>query len=208
LRKEERMMNAIGFFLAFLVGVLMSPWGDVDIPRESHRFGGPGYTYRTYLPMQCREWRPPRPTPTSTPTPTPIRTPTPTRTATPTHTPTPTPTPRPNPTPPNGTNLMCRLYGPAQICAWVSDGHPEQNSNVTVLGRLYVAGFPAVGAPMHTVWYYRTTTNTQDCLTDAEGIGRCTRNIGRATPNYIVWVDVLIRYQDVEYGTRTFFTPR
>jgi len=206
------MMNAIGFFLALLLGVLMRPWGDVGIIREPDRFGGPGYTYRTYWPMQCREWRPPRPTPTPTPTPTSTRTPTatPTRTPTPTptRTPTPTPTPRPNPTPPNGTNLMCRLYGLAQICAWVSDGHPEQHSNVTVFGRLYVAGFPAVGAPMHTVWYYRTTTNTQDCLTDTEGIGRCTRNIGRATPNYIVWVDVLIRYQDVEYGTRTFFTPR
>ncbi len=55
---------------------------------------------------------------------------------------------------------------------------------------------------------YRTTTNTQDGLTDTEGIGRCTRNIGRATPNYTVWVDVLIRYQHNEYGARTHFTPR
>ncbi|MCS7038506.1 MAG: hypothetical protein NZP34_02750 [Caldilineales bacterium] len=157
------------------------------------------FAHRVYLPIQRRGLLP-------MPTPTPTRTPTPT--ATPTRTPTPTPTPRTNPPPPDGVNVACRTYSMAQMCAWVSDGYPRQNTEVTVLGRLYIAGSPVAGATMHTVWHYSSTTSTETCVTDAEGIGRCTRNIGRAKRNYTVWVDVTIRYQGADYEAQTHFTPQ
>ena len=150
------------------------------------------------------------PTPTNTPTSTPTNTPT--DTPTPTNTPTDTPTSTPTPTSvatPNGANVSCPEYtGYVQICAWVSNGSPNQNNTLTVYGRLIASGVPIVGAPMHTVWHYKTTTPTEDCTTGSDGIGRCTRNIGNATAGYTVSVNVTITYQGLNYGASTWFRPQ
>lgn len=222
-------MKARDVFIMVWLCLFVATWtGPLFAGSVSPQTGAPP-TYRVYLPNQRKGVLPtptstptatstPTRTPTYTPTPTATRTPTrtptptatqtPTPTRTPTRTPTPTATPRPNPPPPNGINVECRTYHLAQICAWVSDGYPRQYTSVTVLGRLYVAGSPAVGATMETVWHFRTTTTTVTCQTGSDGIGRCTHNIGRATPNYTVWVDVTIRHQGADYMAQTHFTPQ
>jgi hypothetical protein len=132
--------------------------------------------------------------------------PTSTPTATPTQTPTATPT---TPAPPTGDNVHCEDYaGSVQVCAWVSNGSPSQYSTVTVSGRLMSAGVPIAGAPMHTVWHYMSSTATEDCVTGSDGIGRCSRNISRATKGYKVTVNVTITYQSSTYSTYTSFTPQ
>lgn len=141
-------------------------------------------------------------TPTSTPTPTATRTSTPS--ATPTRTPTATPTP---PAPP-GVNVDCRTVGVVQVCASVSNGNPQRYTNVTAYGRLIVAGAPVAGAPVHTTWHFRTTTQTEDCVTGSDGVGHCTRNIGGASAGYRVNVDVRVTYQGSYYTAYTWFTPQ
>lgn len=155
-----------------------------------------------YLPVIAR---PARPSPTPTATPTSTLTPTPTTTHTPTPTPTGAPTAPPTPT---GANVSCTEYaGAVQMCSWVSHAYPSQRTTVTVYGRLISAGLPVAGAPMHTVWHYKTTTPTEDCTTGADGIGRCSRNIGSATKGYTVQVDVTITHQGQSYRATTHFTP-
>ena len=137
-------------------------------------------------------------TSTATATETPTATLSPTATMTPTRTPTPTPLP---PAPP-GVNVDCRVVGIVQVCASISNGSPQRYTNVTAYGRLMVAG-----APVHTVWHFRTTTQTEDCVTGGDGVGHCTRSIGGASAGYRVNVDVRGTYQGSYYTAYTWFTP-
>jgi hypothetical protein len=106
-------------------------------------------------------------------------------------------------------NESCRAYsGYVQVCAGVSDSSPNQDSIVTVYGRLTDMGTSVAGAPMHTIWHYKTTTQIEDCTTGLDGIGSCSRNIAKATKGYPVQVDVTITYNGSSYGATTFFTPR
>lgn len=141
-----------------------------------------------------------------TTTPTPSKTPTATTVPSPTNTPTRTPTAAPTNTPPpapGGDNVVCKQYGAAQLCAWVLDGTPPQNSNVTVYGRLLVNGGDQSGQTMNTAWHYKSTTSYCDGLTDGGGVASCTRGIGRATLGYTVNIDVRIS----GYQVRTWFVP-
>ncbi len=138
-------------------------------------------------------------TATNTPTWTPTWTPTPLQTNTPTWTPTRTPTPGP-PTP----NPNCAPGSGYTVGASVSDPTPPQNSTVTIYGTLCLNGVPVVGAALHTVWHYRTTTVTCDGVTDANGVASCSRSIGQASVGYFVRVDV----QFAQGQTSTGFTPR
>ncbi len=70
------------------------------------------------------------------------------------------------------------------------------------------AGQPVTGAAMHTVWYFKTVTREEDCVTGGDGIGRCVHYISRATVGYRVWVDVSIVHAGVPYAARTWFTPQ
>ena len=158
------------------------------------------------------------PTPTSTPAPTltPTVTLTPTSTATPTLTPRPTDTPLPTDTPgpsptPRPTQPPPTPTSPPPSCiatAWVSNETPAQYSNVTVYGQLLCDGTGVTGAPMHTVWHYKTSTSSCDGVTDASGTAACTRDISRATKGYGVRVVVTITWQDQDYRTETSFTPQ
>jgi len=94
------------------------------------------------------------------------------------------------------------------MCAWVTNATPPQYSDVSVYGRLTVAGQVVTGAAMHTVWHFLTVTGEEDCTTDLKGIGRCVHYISRATVGYRVWVDVSIAHGGVTYAARTWFTPQ
>ena len=157
-----------------------------------------------YLPLVIGSSALPTPTDTATPT----ATPTVTATATVTPTTTATPTPTASPPAPPGENVDCRTLGIVQVCAAISNNTPQRYTNVTAYGRLYAAGAPVVGAAVHTTWHFRTTTPTEDCETETDGIGHCTRNIGGASTGYRVNVDVRITYQGNNYTARTWFTPQ
>ena len=145
------------------------------------------------------------PSSTSTPTATRTITSTPTVTRTPTITPTATATPV-LPAPP-GVNVSCLFFGARQVCASVSNASPARYTNVTVYARLLSNGTPVQGAAVHTVWHYRTSAPTEDCTTGGDGVGHCTRNIGGASSDYRVDVDVRVSYQGASYGVDTWFRP-
>jgi hypothetical protein len=128
----------------------------------------------------------------------------PTITNGPTPTPTPTVTPTPLP-PPIGDNVVCESIGGAEICAWVSNGEPPQNSRVTVYGRLQIDGVPQVDMPMITKWHYESGPKLgEPPKTDIRGTASCERSIGPATVGYQVNVDVEIG----NYKVTTWFTPQ
>jgi|GEM_PF-2646784 len=171
----------------------------------------------------------PSPTATSTPTvtPTATRTPVPTNTSIATRTPLPTNTPRPTQPPtrtstPSPTLISTSTRVPAtiapqptsppaaacEITAWVNDENPARRQHVYVYGKLICNDQPAVGATMHVVWNYKSTTETCDGTTDATGIAVCERSIGGASKGYKVRLDVSITYEGRTYRTNTGFTPQ
>lgn len=144
--------------------------------------------FRIYLPVILKP-QPPPPTPTPTVTMTPTRTPTATATTVP---------------PPSGVNVVCNWFGEAQICAWVSNGTPAQNSTVTVYGRLLINNVPQVNRSLTATWRYKTTSPTCQGMTNSAGVASCSRSIGGATVGYQVNVDVVID----GYQATTWFVPR
>lgn len=126
-----------------------------------------------------------------------------TPTVAPTRSPTVPATMAPTGPPPAGANVVCRDAGTTQICAWVSNGTPAQNSSVTVYGRLFAGGGGVSGARMVATWHYKTTTPTCEGVTGSGGVASCTRDIGRATKGYRVDVVVAIN----GYTATTFFVP-
>jgi len=117
-------------------------------------------------------------------------------------TPTPAATPLP---PPIGDNVVCELYGAAEICAWVSNGEPAQYSKVIVYGRLQIDGLPQADMPMISVWHYQSEPKVgQPPRTDMRGTASCERPIGAATVGYQVNVDVEIG----GYKATTWFIPQ
>ena len=99
--------------------------------------------------------------------------------------------------------MVCAVTGAAQICAWVSNGAPAQNSTVTAYGRLLLGGTGQASQPMIATWNYKTTSSTCEGLTDALGGANCSRKIGRVTLGYRVDVVVTIN----GYSATTFFVP-
>lgn len=170
----------------------MARWMMISVLLSTLMISGP-----IYFPLVTGSSALPTPTDTTTPTATP------TVTATATITPTPTPLP---PQPP-GVNIDCQVEGAVQVCASISNGSPPRYTNVTAYGRLIINGAPVAGASVHTTWHYRTTTPIEDCLTGADGIGHCTRNIGGAATGYTVRVDVQITYAGHPHTAQTWFTP-
>ena len=153
-------------------------------------------TFLLYLPVVLKPV--PVPTQTSTPTATYTATPMPTATAIPTATPTPTLTPI------SGQNMQCQQFGNEQLCGWVSNGSPEQNSTVVVYGRYLINGAGQGGLGMMTYWHYKSTTPSCSGSTQTTGVASCARDIGRATHGYTVQVDIEINGRAVQ----TWFTPQ
>jgi competence protein ComEC len=164
--------------------------------------------------------RTPTPTNTLTPTHTSTATTTSTRTATLTHTPTRTATststrtytpspPTPTATVATSNPVRCNTYANGvEICAWVSNTSPSQNSTVTVYGRIMDQGSPASGSPMETTWHYKTTTSHCSGTSGSNGIASCSRSISRATIGYTVIIDVTFTHDGQAYSSYTSFTPR
>jgi hypothetical protein len=81
---------------------------------------------------------------------------------------------------------------------------------VTVYGQLLDSGVGQDGLPMHTVWHFKTTTETCDSETGSDGAGlaRCSLGIGDAEVGYTVTVDVTITYHGQMHTASTSFTPQ
>jgi hypothetical protein len=97
-----------------------------------------------------------------------------------------------------------------EICAWVNHPTPWQFDVVTVYGQLLDSGVGQDGLPMHTVWYFETTTETCDGQTGSDGAGlaRCPLGIRDAKAGYAVTIDVTITYGGQVYTASTSFTPQ
>ncbi len=115
-----------------------------------------------------------------------------------------TATPVPVPAvPQSGFNAKCSQSGAAQICASVSNASPQQNTIVTIYGRLLINGVGQTGLPMNTTWEYKGASSTCFGTTDSTGSASCGRDISRATKGYTVSVTVSIG----DYSVTTSFTP-
>src|SRR5437667_141549 len=94
--------------------------------------------------------------------------------------------------------------------ATVSDAHPHQNSRVTVTGD--IAGKdPSRHARMVTTWHFKSRNSKCQSDADEYGTAKCSRDIGRATRGYTVFIDV--DYVDVDTGhildeAKVSFTPQ
>ena len=107
---------------------------------------------------------------------------------------------------------MSRYQGSANV----SNANPHQNSRVTVYGglRRVGAGGPGqsvAGARMVATWHFRTRSSQCSDITDNEGRAECSRDIGRATKGYTVFIDVNfieVATGDVLAETKISFTPQ
>lgn len=102
---------------------------------------------------------------------------------------------------------LSNFYGPTTITAYMSDPHPQKNTNVAVYGKLMVNGFPANGATMNTTWHYKTTTSNCSGVAGPDGIASCVKNVGNVTIGFTVVVDVTMTYNGQNYYATTSFTP-
>ena len=153
-----------------------------------------------------------------------LRTPTamPALTATPTAGPVASPVPSPTPAPVSPT-LIAVTGTPAQaptiaapiipistvvVTASVSNASPSQQSEVTITATITSNGQPIYGLPMLATWHYKTISSICTALTSASGIASCTRNIGTASSDYTVTIDVGITWKAQVYTASARFTPK
>jgi hypothetical protein len=104
--------------------------------------------------------------------------------------------------------------GPAGAQDWYftiqpSNPYPAQYTNEVIYVRLaWQRGGvdPIIGAPIHSVWNYRTTTSTVDWTTGNDGIVALVRNIADATCGYTVRVDLYVGDTQRQIDS-AYFTP-
>jgi hypothetical protein len=92
-----------------------------------------------------------------------------------------------------------------QLC--VSDEAPKQDADVTLFGRLILGGKLVTGEKMEAHWDFKFLP--WDCKAVADsvtGVASCTRNVGNATKNFMVNIQVKFTQQDQEYSGITAFT--
>jgi len=119
--------------------------------------------------------------------------------------PTATVTPTPTATPIAGGNLQCRQEGNVEICAWISEAEPSQQSILTVYGRYLVDGSGIGSKHMLSAWHFKTGISGCDSgFTGSSGVAHCSRGIGSAEVGYQVNIDVTIEGHTIT----TSFTPR
>ncbi len=79
--------------------------------------------------------------------------------------------------------------GSAGIRTTMSNYYPKRNTSVTASTVIKdKAGKPVVGLPVTFTWKFKTVTYTYKTVTNSSGVARTTRNIGRATLGYRVYV--------------------
>jgi hypothetical protein len=93
----------------------------------------------------------------------------------------------------------------------VSDPAPPQNARENVVIQLRRDRQPAVNFDVWAIVKYRTTEErwpaTGSLKTDASGVATISFNIGAATPNYPVQVQVFAQVDDQQLSWSTTFTP-
>jgi DnaJ-like protein len=115
-------------------------------------------------------------------------------------------TPAPSPTPRPGTAE--RFVGSTVS---VSNATPAQNTQESVAIRLRRDSQPAANFDVWAIVKYRTTEErwpaTGSVKTDAAGAASISFNVGAATPNYPVQVQVFAQVDDQQLSWSTTFTP-
>ena len=93
----------------------------------------------------------------------------------------------------------------------MSDPTPAQNAVENIVVKLVKDGQPAANTAVYSKVHYRTTDErwppTGTVSTDATGTATITFNIGGATPNYPVQVQVFAQANDQQISWSTSFTP-
>lgn len=91
----------------------------------------------------------------------------------------------------------------------ISDASPAQNATVTVTGKLVDPSGQAVRhVLMHTLWHFQGPSVTCEAKTDANGLARCARQIGKQPVGFRVVIEVSFVVAGTTYQTMTAFTPR
>lgn len=94
----------------------------------------------------------------------------------------------------------------------VSNPQPADFGSEVVTLYVQVIGQPAAGVPAWAVGHFRTEDDRQpltgQAATDASGTVPFTFQVGNATPNYAVQVDVFFIVDDQTLSLSTSFTPR
>jgi hypothetical protein len=95
----------------------------------------------------------------------------------------------------------------------LSDTRPARQTNLTVRLQLVQEGRPVPNARVYLTAHYRTLDERQPpgsstVSTDAEGIAAITFDIGDATPNYPVKLDVTALVDGQQVVFQSSFTPR
>lgn len=115
-------------------------------------------------------------------------------------------TPAPSPTPRPGTAQ--RFLGSTVA---VSNAAPAQNAQETVMIRLRRDNQPAANLDVWATVKYRTTEErwppTGSIKTDSAGAATIAFNVGAATPNFPVQVQVFAQVDDQQLSWSTTFTP-
>jgi len=112
------------------------------------------------------------------------------------------------PTPTVQPGLAQRFSGSAVS---VSAPTPARNANESVVVKLRRDGQPAAGIDVWSTVHYRTTDErwppSGTTRTDQTGTATITFNVGDATPNYPVQVQVFAQVEDQQLSWSTSFTP-
>jgi hypothetical protein len=114
--------------------------------------------------------------------------------------------------PPSGTPepTLASLFTGSSVTP--SDPAPASNGPESIRIKLQREGKPAANLPVWSTVQYRTTQErwpaTGAVQTDANGAATITFNIGGATPNYPVTVQVFAQVDDQQLSWSTSFTPR
>lgn len=93
--------------------------------------------------------------------------------------------------------------------ATVSDDSPCQRTEVSIdITVTDQDGAPAGDVDVQSSWHYATTTPTEESTTGSDGTTTHTRNVGNATPEYQIIVEVVATKGDLTTTTQTSFTPQ
>jgi hypothetical protein len=109
------------------------------------------------------------------------------------------------------TAVVGQLFAGSEV--QLSDNTPARQSTVTLTLRLVREGRPVSNANVYLVSHYRTTDERQPpgtatVKTDENGTARISFNIGDATSNYPVKMDVTALVDGQQVVFQTSFTPR
>ncbi len=99
--------------------------------------------------------------------------------------------------------------GSAGIKTTMSNHYPRQYTNVTATTLIRNrAGKPVVGLPVTFSWKHKYKTYTYKTVTNSKGIAKSTRNIGKSTKGYKVYVRAQTQSGGYKRSSTGSFTPK